>query len=51
MAIVLEQIIITCSGIFDKFLHPIQEFRLKNDTLKTTHPISVCMVYRFIVSA
>ena len=37
--IVLEQIVITCLGIFDQFLYPIQEFTLKNDTLKngTSH--------------
>ena len=27
--IVLAQIVVTYSGIFDPFLHPVQEFRLK----------------------
>ena len=29
---VLQQIVITRFGIFGQFLHPFQEFRLKNDT-------------------
>ena len=32
--IVLEQIVITCFGISDQFSDPVQEFMLKNDTLK-----------------
>ena len=31
--IVLKQIFITCSGIFCQFFYPVQEFRLKIDTL------------------
>ena len=32
--IVLQEIVIACLGIFGQFLYPVQEFRLKNDTLK-----------------
>ena len=32
--IVLEQIVITCFGISEQFSYPVQEFMLKNDTLK-----------------
>ena len=37
--VVLEQIFMTCSGFFYKFLYPVQEFRLKIDTLRnfTSH--------------
>ena len=29
-----EQIIVACVGIFDQFLYPVQEFKLKIDTLQ-----------------
>ena len=38
-----EQIFMICSGLFYKFLHPVQEFRLKIDTLKMSHLIYVYM--------
>ena len=34
MPIVLEQIVVTHFGISDQFSYPVQEFMLKNDTLK-----------------
>ena len=34
MSIVLEQIVIICFGICDQFSYPVQEFLLKNNTLK-----------------
>ena len=40
---VFEQIVITCFGISYQFSHPVQEFMLKNDTLKKRH-----VPYRFI---
>ena len=38
--IVLQQIIITRSGIFGQFLYPFQEFRMKNDSLKSMSRIA-----------
>ena len=34
MPIVFEQIVVTHFGISDQFSYPVQEFMLKNDTLK-----------------
>ena len=38
LSIVPEQIVITCFGTSDQFSYPVQEFMLRNDTLKNGTP-------------